>query len=78
MPDISRLTLERLALDDLPADELATVQTALDADADLRARAEAVRGALADAAIDLPPPLFHDGPVDPSALREDALTGAVV
>jgi hypothetical protein len=78
MTDISRLTLERWALDDLPADELASLQASLDAEPELLARAERVRDEIT-AAADLPAlPTFSAGPVPASAFTEDVLEAKVV
>lgn len=76
MADVSRLTLERWALGDLPPDERAALQASIDADADLRGRAERIQAELAG---DLPAlPAFTAGDVPESAFRESALEAEVV
>ncbi len=51
---VSRLSLERLALGDLPDAEAAALQRRIDADADLSARAQQVRSAIARSREALP------------------------
>lgn len=52
---VSRLSLERLALGDLPDDEAASLEQRIAADADLASRADKVKGEIAQSREALPP-----------------------